>query len=294
MKGTAVRRCAGSHPRTKHCLFYCRLDPKQLKNLRKRYSRGRIGEVDPWIRIRKKKEFYIHGWGKESFRIDIYFQEQSDGNMEPYIPPQDIEAIQQRELEEADSKKPLSSLIEMRSDGDDDKYPNYLIDQMYLNERSELLSYLDLNFNEKGWTVANIQHLHYMGHFKYLTSKGYAHGHRFTLEQILFDEANQDWDGKLEQELPVPQACKYNRPPYQHRRWVEADDGWWFTTNVDFYPRFKCGSDSQKYTEMKILDRIQRGLCLYKNKEKEGQNFNLNTTLTTEKQFWDERGYGNG
>lgn len=47
--------------------------------LEAKYSTGKVGEITPWVRIRKHKELYITGWGRETIvKIDVIVRTSQD------------------------------------------------------------------------------------------------------------------------------------------------------------------------------------------------------------------------
>jgi len=109
-------------------------------------------------RIQKRVSYYVYGWGWESAKIDFYLKE----NIYPIVGDQEDKATH-----------------------GDDLGANTILEMMKLNERKGLLSILDFNFNEKGWTKDKIDHFIFMG---------FLPDRRKDLNTILWDPRNITWN----------------------------------------------------------------------------------------------------
>ena len=261
-------------------------------NLAANYSVGRIGGITPCTRIRKHKELYIQGWGRETIvHLDVYFQEWASRLSEP------IDFNYEADMKEC--AKAIVDSMEMCSSGDDEKAPNALMDQMRLYEESvkDHISIHDFNFNEKGWTLEAAQHFVRMGYTWY-AGKYFFKAHRITLTEILWNEVNITWwywkktNIKIQpweftsREMPSESGFggwskiyshKYNkkkesepeRPKYcnQQGKRLYNLPGEWLWNKELHRPYFDSNTNFGSCTENDIVEKLdrERALCLYNN-----------------------------
>ena len=140
------------------------------------------------VRIRKRKQIDINGWGIETaIKIDFYFKE---------------------------------AVGECYDITDDEMIENAYIDAVSLHgDKSYQVTIHDFDFNEKKWDIKTILHYVYMG---------YLDGSRMSLYQILWTEKNITWDiwQQTKRKIIQPEDC--TSITLMGERWGQAREAYDF------------------------------------------------------------------